>query len=133
MRSGITLVEVVAGMTLLASLASGMLLALGAHQRQLRRAEQQIVAAEVADRLLGQWYAGYETIPRNRQGRVVAEQETWIWRTRTVEVTAVGSILIERVRLEIFRSGNRQDRTPSVVVELIAPVGEATTGAMSGI
>ena len=85
-RSAMTLVEVVAGMTLLASLATGMLLAYGAHQKQLRRAEQRINAVDVADKLLGQWYSSNVAIPRNRHGRVIANQEPWIWKTQTIEV-----------------------------------------------
>ena len=128
-----TLVEVVAGMTLLASLATGMLLAYGAHQKQLRRAEQRIVAIDVADQLLAQWYSGHETIPRNRQGRVFSEQEPWIWKTRTIEVAAFGSMPLERIRVEIYREWNQQDRQPLAVVELFAPVGEQPTGSISGI
>lgn len=128
-----TLVEVVAGMTLLASLATGMLLAYGAHQKQLRRAEQRIDAIDVADKLLARWYSGNETLPRNRRGRVFAEQEPWIWKTQTIEVAAVGSMPVERIRVEIYREWNQQDRQPLAVVELFAPIEEQSIGSMSGI
>jgi hypothetical protein len=127
-----TLVEVVAGTTLLATLATGMLLAYGAHQKQVRRAEQRIVAADVADNLLGQWYAGIGRIPRNQQGRVFSKQEPWLWRSRTIEVAAVGSIPVERIRVEIYREWERKDRQPLVVVELLAPLEESPDGGISG-
>lgn len=128
-----TLVEVVAGMTLLASLATGMLLAYGAHQKQLRRAEQRIDAVDVADRLLGQWYASDVVIPRNRHGRIIANQEPWIWRTRTIEAASVGTTPVERIRVEIYRERNQQDRQPLAVVELFAPIEEPSLGSISGI
>lgn len=128
-----TLVEVVAGMTLLASLATGMLLAYGAHQKQLRRAEQRINAVDVADKLLGQWYSSNVSIPRNRLGRVIAKQEPWIWKTQTIEVASVGSTPVERIRVEIYREWNQQDRQPLAVVELFAPIEEPSIVSISGI
>ena len=123
-RRGITLVEVVAGMTLLASLATGVLLAFGAHQKQLRRAEQRIDAVQVADQLVGRWYAG-KGIPRNTSGRVLFKQEPWIWNTRTIDRSAVGSLPVEKLRIEIYREMNRQDRRASAFVELLAPINDS--------
>lgn len=127
-RSGMTLVEVVAGMTLLACLATGILLAYGAHQKQLRRAEQKIAAVQVADKLLTEWYSGHTTVPRNRQGRVLMGQENWIWSTQSVDVTAIGSISFERIRVEIYPEDYRRDRSPSAVVELLTPVDHPMSG-----
>jgi len=128
-----TLVEVVAGMTLLASLATGMLLAFGAHQKQLRRAEHRIDAIAIADQLLGQWYSGQQNIPRNRWGRVVANQERWVWTTRTIELATVGAMPVERIRVEIHRERDRQDRQPSAVVELFAPLETPPQDSRLGI
>lgn len=132
-RSAMTLVEVVAGMTLLASLATSMLLAYGVHQKQLRRAEQRINAINVADTLIAQWYSGSETIPRNRQGRVISQQEPWIWKTQTIDVAAVGTLPIERIRVEIYREWNQRDGRPLAIVELLAPIEEPLSGSISGI
>ena len=126
-RTGITLVEVVAGMTLLASLATGVVLAYGAHQKQLRRAELRIDAVHVADQLLAQWYSGEEAVPRNRRGRVFAEGERWIWKTETTEVALIGSLPVERIRVEVHWEWIRHDQPPLAVVELIAPLDETTS------
>jgi len=121
-RPGATLVEVVAGLTLLASLATGILLAFGAHQKQLRRAEQRLHAVDVADQLLARWYSGSGMIPRGTSGRVVFKQEPWIWRTQSFQRTALGPTLVEKLRVEIYRERNPEIQRPLAYVELFVPM-----------
>jgi hypothetical protein len=40
---------------------------------------------------------------------------------------------VERIRVEIYREWNQQDRQPLAVAELFAPIEEPPIGPMSGI
>ena len=109
-------------MTLLASLGTGVVLAYGAHQKQLRQAEHRLHAVQVADRLLAGWYSGRELIPRNTGGRVVLKQEAWIWRTAALHRAILGRIPIETIRVEIYRERDPEVQRPLASVELIVPL-----------
>ena len=120
-RSGMTLVELVAGMTLLATLAASVLLALGVHQKQLHRAAKRINAIAAADRLLAGWSSGSGEIPRNTFGQVVLDENRWIWTTRTIDTAMVESLRVEKIRVEIYEEGAADRRQPLAFVELMAP------------
>ena len=116
-------------MALLASLGTGVVLAYGAHQKQLRQAERRLHAVQVADRLLARWYAGREIVPRNTGGRVVHRQQPWIWRTLVLNQAVLGRIPVETIRVEVYRDRTPGSRGPPVsaerplaAVELIAPI-----------
>lgn len=55
LRSGITLIEVVVGLALMASLLASALLAGSSHLRQMRAAADKRQATELLDRFLSQW------------------------------------------------------------------------------
>lgn len=120
-RRGLTLVEVVAGLALLAALAVGGLLAFGAHQRQLRQSALRLEAATLADRLLTEWYAGSGYVPRPAWG-VFPDAAGWRWHTRPVARGRIDDLEIETVRLEVFAAGNAHASQPAVVVDLLAPL-----------
>lgn len=54
-RTGLTLIEVVAGLALMGTLLVTVLLGASSHLRQLRAAQQKTIAIESLDRLLSLW------------------------------------------------------------------------------
>jgi prepilin-type N-terminal cleavage/methylation domain-containing protein len=83
-RTAFTLVELLVGMMLLASLAVVSLQGFKAHKQQLRTAEQRILAANELDLLMTTWSALPNGFPINSQG-LIAPDRTWIWRTQLIE------------------------------------------------
>lgn len=128
-RRGLTLVEVVVGLTLLAALAVGVLLAVGAHRRQLQTAENRLAAADVADQLLASWYSSGTGIPRSSSGRLTDAGRDWHWRTQVVEQGAVEIQPVEVIRLEVRKQSLYGQLSPSLAaVEVLAPLPFGTAG-----
>ena len=107
-RNGLTLVEVVAGLALLATLLVTILLAFGAHAGQIRQAERRLEAIAVADELLREWSAA-GGIPEVGSHERLAEYDDLSWQIVSSPIPpAVGNIFsqvsqISQVRLEIVR------------------------------
>jgi hypothetical protein len=112
------LIEVVAGLTLLATLAVSVLLTIGAHRRQTQQAEHRLAAADLADRLLAAWYSSSRGVPRNATGPLL-DGNTWFWRTRVVDVGRVEQFPVEVVRLQIFRKP--APRQAAITIDLMSP------------
>ena len=120
-RRGLTLIEVVAGIALLATLLVSTLAAFRAHASQVRSAKNRLAAIAVADRLLSEWMnAG--TLPGIGETEDVPDTKGWRWRIvrpePTMELRRLNALA---VRLEIVDS----EPTPSVLtsVELLVPAG----------
>lgn len=79
-RSGLTLVEVVAGLALLVTLLVSILMAFGLHASQIRSAKDRLEATAVADKLLTAWMAG-GTLPTVGERELIDTEDgnTW-WR-----------------------------------------------------
>jgi len=124
----VTLVEVVAGLTLLASLGAAVVVAFGAHRRQLHLAQNRLIAAEAADQLLAMWYSADQPIPRDASGFVPVGNESWIWRTRRINrPQRVGPVTAEIVRLEVLPSFTSDgSQRPLASVELLVPPPPST-------
>jgi type II secretory pathway pseudopilin PulG len=118
----LTLVEVVAGLALLATLAVSLVLAMSAHRRQMAQARRQLEAVEIADRLLTAWYASPTPPPRNEIGVALGTSREWIWQTRPLRSEAIGMHLFEVVRLEVFPRDDYEPRRPSSYVDILIPV-----------
>lgn len=69
-RSGLTLIEVTVGLSLLATLLVMILLATQQHAAQLRRAQQRLEAVRAADQLLMEWYQTPEGPPESGEGTI---------------------------------------------------------------
>lgn len=108
-----TLVEVVAGLALLATLMASLLAVKTrvVHQAGLTERRAQAVAA--ADQLLSEWWRNPKTFPRASAGMLPSG---FGWRTRIVNNSPeVGG---QVVRLEMF---DGPDIAPTVAVELLLP------------
>jgi hypothetical protein len=127
-----TLIEVLASLVMLATLLAGLLTAYGAHQRQLRRAEQRLAAIQAADELLAGWYGPRERVPRNANG-LLPGTPPWRWRTRAVQRSFVEVLPVEVVRLELFPAmASMAETEPAAQVDLLLP-GSDTGSMMKGL
>lgn len=122
---GLTLVEVVAGLALLASLAVGVLLSIGAHRIQTQQAHNRLAAADLADQLLAGWYSSSRGIPRYNSGLLSADGN-WFWQTRVVDRRFIGTFTVEVIRLQVSKRSTRE--TPLVTIDVLAP-GPQPVGA----
>lgn len=95
-----TLVEVVAGLALLASLLVALLLATARHTRQSADAERRLRAAAAADALLTGWWQDRANFPRAAAGRVTGDPDL-SWRTRVVPNATLTELRAQVVRLEV--------------------------------
>jgi hypothetical protein len=77
-RRGLTLLEVVAATALTATLLSAMLVAVGRHTLQVRRAQDRIAALEFADDFLRDWLV--DGVALDASEGFVAGKEGWRWR-----------------------------------------------------
>ena len=96
--SGFTLIEIVVGLILLASLAVGAILATQVHSRQLAAARKRTAAVRIADDLLQQW--ADQRIPVNQQGPI-PQNANWIWRTQIIAERPARQRTGQIIRLQI--------------------------------
>ena len=120
-----TLLEVVAGLALLASLLAALVVAKARYARQAAAADRRLDAVAGADALLAVWHQDPRSLPREGSGAVPGDARL-SWRTRPVANGDVEDLGGRVVRLEIFdeRAGGR----PVLVgVEFVA--GDPATAA----
>jgi type II secretory pathway pseudopilin PulG len=109
-----TLVEVVAGLALLATL---LVVLLGVKARvihQNRLAERRRQAASAADQLLAGWWRNPQTFPRDSSGSTAID---FSWRTRPVVNASAQAVGGQVERLDVF-DANGAD----VSVEVLLPL-----------
>ena len=117
-RPGFTLIEVVVGLVLMASILGSSLLAFAAHQKQLSRADKTIAAVAVADDLLHQFSVSQEGIPEVGRGPV-AGQPRWVWETSTLGAAAPMKIPMRVVRLAIVETKDDGERITLASVDIV--------------
>jgi prepilin-type N-terminal cleavage/methylation domain-containing protein len=123
-RRGLTLVEVIAGLVLLATLLTSVLAAFKTHAAQIRSARARLQAAAAADELVAGWMA-QDALPRVGTQKPLEGADGWAWRLLTNESQRSGPVKIGCVRVEIFRP------RPSVGDEVLASVTLVVPGNMS--
>lgn len=123
-RSGVTLIEVLAALALLGSLAVAMVLSRGRLREQHALAEKKLEAVEVADVMLSQWWASdSKSIPDGRSG-VVEAQPGWTWETEAIsnrELTRFGAQII---RLRILDTSMLNNPIELTSVDMVMPVSK---------
>ncbi|MEQ1824850.1 MAG: type II secretion system protein [Pirellula sp.] len=100
-RRAFTLIEVVVGIVLMASLVATTMVALASHQRTILLAKQRQQANRVAETLLTNWYELNGDIPTRAQGVVDAQAE-WHWQTQPIGSTTLCGLTVNIVRLDVF-------------------------------
>lgn len=122
--TGVTLIEVLAALTLLGSLAVVMVLSRGQLMSQHRRAEQKLEAVRVADALLASWWAeGSGSVPINADG-AVATHENWVWDTRAITKRDLEPFEARVVRLRILDTQTTGEPIELTSVDVVLPEGE---------
>ena len=120
-NSAFTLLEVVVGLTLMASVLVGSLLAFSAHQKQRRHAEAKLAAVSLADQMLHQFTASRDGIPALGRGPIPGKP-TWFWRTSVVGTRAPAEVLLKVIRLEIIELTDEGSQRPLVTVDVVEPI-----------
>jgi Tfp pilus assembly protein PilV len=126
-QRGITLIEVVASLALLATLLVALLQTKTGATLRIASAKQKLAAVGVADQMLATWWAGSDHVPVPAEGTLPNDLA---WRTRFVANTSARAMRCEVVRLEMF-STSRLD-VPLVSVDLLqAPPNRSRSGSES--
>lgn len=97
-RRGLTLIEVVAGIALLATLLVSILVAHNRHAQQVRQAQGRLAAIEQLDRLLGEWAATGVWQPVGSEG----ELDGFMWRVVESGARVPDELGSEIVRVELL-------------------------------
>ena len=123
-RFGFTLIEVVVGLVLMATLVVGLVQATTAHKRNLRRASDRLVAVDVADDLLTRFTAtGPSAASRGPWWPAtgsVAGRPSWQWTTQPVAASDPLGVPVRVVRLTIVDRGGPQP-VELVRVDIVEP------------
>jgi prepilin-type N-terminal cleavage/methylation domain-containing protein len=101
-RRGLTLVEVIAGLLLLATLLTFVLAAFKTHAAQIRAARDRLKASELAEGLLSEWMARNQLPPVGTQ-KPLSNTDGWMWRILANETQLSGPAPLRTVRVEICR------------------------------
>src|SRR5689334_22545670 len=117
-RSGVTLIEVLAGLVILGTLLLSIAAARGRFARQWAESDRHLTAVRAADKLLSDWMAGAEqNIPVQGQGDLPGVAKC-SWRTREIRSQGAEVLRSRVVRLEVF-DGTSRSRDPLFYVEFL--------------
>lgn len=116
-RTGLTLIEVIAGLTLTMVLVSSGALAASRHGWQLRQAQARIEACHSLDQLLLDWTTGPADWPQESSGSV-PNRPDWSW--SITRGTGIAPIELEAdvVRVTIWEQRLGRSAQPLAFVEL---------------
>ena len=98
-RRGLTLVEVIAGLVLMATLLTSVLAAFRTHAAQIRAARDRLKASELAEGLLSEWMARNQ-LPAVGTQKPLPDTDGWIWRLLANEGQLSGPAPLRTVRVE---------------------------------
>jgi hypothetical protein len=117
-----TLLEVVAGLALLASLLGALVMAKARYVRQAAAADRRVEAVAAADELLAGWHQNPRSLPRELSGSgAVSGDRRLAWRLRPVANAGVEELGGRVVRLEVL---DERLAPPPVLVAVETVVGE---------
>ncbi|MCA9215913.1 MAG: type II secretion system protein [Planctomycetales bacterium] len=105
-RSGLTLIEVIASIGLLATLLVATMTAYSRHVRQIESSRFRINAAESADVLLSKWFSDEDEIPFPAEG-CCGEDKEYSWATQRIRSERLGDREVDIVQLTIKRTSNQ--------------------------
>lgn len=133
--SGLTLIELLGALALLATLLTAMLAARGDAVRQAARAGRKLIAIDYADELLTTWWASVaaatdtdrrsasaDAFPRQDQGR--SERLALRWRTAVMDSPPFAALGGQVVRLRVWdeRAAASASSEPLVQVDVVLPL-----------
>ena len=100
-RVGLTLIELVVGLVLLATLLVSILLASSRYEKSLRLAKDRRKAVQLADVLIAEWFDSPRGIPIQANGPLDAEG--LVWRTQLARNDQLFGRDVRIVRLDVSR------------------------------
>lgn len=118
--AGFTLVEVLAGLILMATVMASAMTAFNRHQKQVVASRRLQSATVYADAILQELSARRGGIPDSSSG-VVAAQPTWRWQTQTVGLAAPVGVPAKVVRFRILQTNGVE----ILHVDVVLPIGGA--------
>ena len=137
---GLTLIEVMAGLAIMGSLAVGLVLSRGKLLEQQQRALQTKQAVQLAGTLLNQWHQdSWAMLPLDTTGDF-DDLPHWHWETQTIDSPQLTEFNTQKVRLTIYAPPNPASNNlpqPATTIEILTPIPEpgdgtpATTNAIS--
>lgn len=132
--AGLTLIEVVASVVLLATVLTGMVIAKSRHTRQLALSQRISTAVRAADELIATWHLSSDGVPVDRTGSIAGD-ESLHWRTRLVAGHELESWRASVVRVEVMDANHQatdasMEAKPLVSVDIVVP--EVRSGRSSG-
>lgn len=122
-QNGFTLLEVVVGLTLMASVLVGSLLSFSAHHQQRAIADAKIAAVAVADQLLDEMSGSREGIPAVGRG-IIAGRPNWFWRTNVIGMATPTFIPVRVIRFEVVEVSNNRRMLTLATVDLVESIQE---------
>ena len=128
-RSAITLIEVLAGTALMATLFAMMVVATGRHTARIADAERELQALNALDRLLAEWYSTNHPLPIAEAGQLV-DHEDWYWRKTSRTVAHIPrKWRVRMLQVEVWAKGVSR---PLASVQLLEADPPATPPASPG-
>ncbi|WP_010583131.1 type IV pilus modification PilV family protein [Schlesneria paludicola] len=122
-----TLVEVVVGIALLATVLVAILTSFRTHSLQVRNAKERMKAIRIADELLSEWMAA-SRLPLLGQQGALFDPQGWSWRmVATTEVQDLMAIGAQTSRLEILAPNGLSEGRVVAAVELLMPMSNGET------
>lgn len=118
-RTALTLIEVVAGIALLATLLVSILTTHQLHADQVRSAQDRLTAIRLANDLLATWSVGGE-LPAIGTEEELPGMAGWRWRIVKGEPVAIGRYSLQVVRFEVVRSSADRSERVLTAVDLLA-------------
>ena len=118
---GFTLLEVVIGLTLMATVLVSSLLSFTAHRKQRRFADSKLAAVAYADDLLNLMSASPDGIPHVSRGPVQGKPD-WFWQTNVAGMIAPAQTPLRVIRFEIIETTAQGSLRPLVSIDLVEPL-----------
>jgi prepilin-type N-terminal cleavage/methylation domain-containing protein len=106
-RRGFTLIEVLAGLILMATIMSTAMVAFNRHRKQAMASQRLLVGAQMADATLEQLSQLNEGIPESSTG-MVAGQPTWRWQTQLIGLAKPAGVDAAVIRFSIQQEDGRE-------------------------
>jgi len=126
--AGLTLIEVVAAITILGTILVGVVIAKSRHTRQLALTQRRDAAVRAADELITQWWVSSTGMPINEQG-VVPSHDQLVWQTRLMNHRIMEDLGAQVLRVEVRDATSDEPHAgdaPLVMVDLVLPVRKMT-------
>jgi hypothetical protein len=106
-RSAVTLIEILAGLVILATLLVSAAMARGRFLRQCAEADEKLRLAEAADHMLAQWSLNLGAVRVPSEGSVPA-MRGFRWKASRVHDLSAERLSAEIVHVDFFREGDRK-------------------------